>query len=243
VTDTAITDVYAALARATTPEDLLAVVEQTAGWDSEAQLTLLEAVYRVMGEPLRTAGGAGSGFFGHHGRPGEQGGSAPELSDREYAGVQEYVSSSVALNDAIRDSVPLKKKLSAMQLRQIARLDSAIKSSPAIAQDTIYRAAPASLYGKDNWNVGDVIRDPGYLSTTSSLKAAREFKSELVEAYKKPYVILEIKVPKGTRAIDVNQVLGTEHAFYYQHELVLGRNTQLHLDAQESHGIVKMSIR
>ena len=229
-----------------------------------AELARRERVERL----FAVKGGPGSGNFGHAGRPGEVGGSAPSGSS---SGADSGRISSLAAKPAARPSQPtaakpitspkparpvsnpdkftreLKVKPSSQDqdvvytyqsptffqvnshlrtgtatnpevAKQIAaKMDETFARAPAMPRDVeVYRGMSLKHFGVSNPKelVGKEIVDSGFTSTSFDRRVADKFASSTEQG-----VILAIRVPKGTKAIPVN-----EYAMRLpEHELVLNR--------------------
>lgn len=199
--------------KATLPKMLVKVVRQGGVIGAE-----------LLRKQFKTAGGAGSGNFGHAGRPGEVGGSGPGgglnldkngfASDgtpgpaiaRRGGALWEYrASGHVDLNAELRKhGEPVTRDF----IKHVKQLDEAMK--PLAKATTLYRE-DSRLAGMA---YGETVTDRGYMSTTKKSGAAVWGDSESV---------VRIDVPAGTKTIR----LGDFYAKDPEQEVILARGTSL----------------
>lgn len=164
-------------------------------------------------------GGAGSGNIGHAGVPGKRGGSAPKggVSQGDYVigldkSVQESIlkhigSGHAKVNNELRENLEMSK-----DTREIVTdIDNAIDKAPPIKETQLYR----KIYGSPSrmgWEVGGEYQDLGYMSTSKS--------PQWVHAGGD--VAMVIKVPKGTRGLDVESIASKKE----EREILLPRGTK-----------------
>ena len=166
-----------------------------------------------LSEPVELSmkGGVGSGNFGHEGRPGEVGGSGTGgssevtaqgqlLSGREEYLVHYYKQSGYYnMNKALREgdiSNPHRNK-------DIEELTAAINRvpSPFDTDATVYRGVAGKRNAKQfDKQDGTEIEEKGFLSTSTSTRGVF---SAMKDTGYEAAVMLDIRVPKGSRAIDM----------------------------------------
>jgi len=121
----------------------------------------------------RDLGGPGSGNFGHAGRPGEIGGSAPAEMP---AHAKETLDAWIADSDYAINAAARSKQDSAL----VKRMDEVIAASPVV-DGTVYRGVsldpedPNQIYILDNLRKGYSFGEKGFSSVTSNEKIATDF--------------------------------------------------------------------
>lgn len=92
---------------------------------------------------------------------------------------------------------------------RIAAIDRAFTDAPPLAHETtLYRGVDAGALGLDPEKMtGAVVKDDGFVSTSTDLRIAKDFASIHRDLYK-PAVYLEIHVPQGAKALDVAGLSG-----------------------------------
>lgn len=111
----------------------------------------------------------------------------------------------------------------------IKGIDSLLK--PSSKKMTLYRGVNIMWGNNDTYSyeyaeVGDILADKGFLSTSKSQKEALEF-----TAYGEEPTILKINVPKGTKILDINQAYKkyskNTNVHEKEQEVVLPRDSKL----------------
>ncbi len=101
-------------------------------------------------------------------------------------------------------------------------LDTMMAASPLTEAKIAYRMIGDGVL--DDVKVGAMLHDAGFVSTSTSYRALDSMVSDL--GYDSgDFAILQLDVPKGTRALNVAEVLKGQHEyqFGYQKELLLDR--------------------
>lgn len=119
---------------------------------------------------------------------------AAQFTAAEKERLEFYVESSDAVNTVARTVD--RKSWSAAQRADITAMDNLLAKSVLKADTTVYRGIDSSILGE--LKPGAFFEDRGFVSTTSDLKTAGTFGN----------TILEIRVPAGTRAINMQRAAG-----------------------------------
>lgn len=168
-----------------------------------------------------------AGGDGHPGACAGSGGDGPGgVSDDERKAVSAYQGAAYGtINDHLRG-----KAVTSAAQRQwvdgiVSHIDHAIDRSRLSEPTTVYRGAqhPGLTLAKAKGMVGRSAMDAAFLSTTSSLSAAKEY------APGDHGVIFEIHLPKGHAALDVAASNLPGGIFDAEHERLLPRNTDLRI--------------
>lgn len=159
--------------------------------------------------------------------PGETEGVAADLSGDERIALVEWTGDGQMgsqgysnVNDYLRDATPMGPRLLRMVKDTIDGLDSAIqKASPLDEDRVLYRAysTPPEI------KAGDVLDNPGFMSTTTERSTAETWAGTHGDVY-------EIHVPAGTRALNINGSIPDVSRFKKEREFLLGRNQKLVID-------------
>lgn len=137
------------------------------------------------------------------------------------AHVQSYVEGELSdrLNSSLREGVALMPDLQTAALA----LDSTIASSPEITRATLYRGIPRQ-YVTQFVEKSEYV-DLGFVSTTKSSVYARQIVEDSYGDAES--ILLKIHVPKGTRGLDVNQLMGPpDPSLDDQQEVILARGSR-----------------
>lgn len=173
---------------------------------------------------FRTAGGQGSGNFGHSGRPGEVGGSSGSFgSSDEQRVVQEYTYESEHINSGLRAGKPLEP----IEQATVSTLDRLMK--PTDHDMRVYRVMPLDVMGE--LYEGAEFTDNGFFSATKSSQASRQYVDVMADAIggdKMQLALVTVDIPAGTPVIDVNAVVENPH-FPEQREIILARGTSYNI--------------
>jgi hypothetical protein len=144
--------------------------------------------------------------------------------------VVQYQDMSFGLNNALRRDA--KMDPDSKFAKQVELLDAEIRKNSVRAQH-LYRALPGAVV-KD-LSVGDVLSDSAFLSTShTSMQRWEHMEQE------RDVRTLRIRVPEGTRGIDMNRVMagaGVDNPFDYQQEVLLGRNQKMRVTKITSEGV------
>lgn len=179
---------------------------------------------------LAIKGGPNSGNKGHAGRIGKRGGSAPQssfpflpfetLNDHykldELCKEMREECSSVRNYTFLGYSVinkHLRKGGDATELHKITDIDKVIEAAPRVPQDMMVIRGIKSKELFDKLTPGVIFEDKAFVSTSADPKA---------EIATDTGMILEIKVPKGSKGIYVEKI--SDHA--YERELLLHRGSK-----------------
>lgn len=179
---------------------------------------------------LTLKGGVGSGNIGHAGIPGHRGGSAPKgnfpflsietLNDHykldelckkmreECSSVRNYT----FLGYSVINS-HLRKGGDGAELRKITDIDKFIEKAPRVPEDMMVIRGIKSKELFDKLTPGVLFEDKAFVSTSADPRA---------EIATDKGMILEIKVPKGSKGIYVEKI--SDHA--YERELLLPRGSK-----------------
>lgn len=145
----------------------------------------------------------------------------------------------ININDTLRNPENFKDSDYDRQIAEAAKvdhanLDSIMEKAPALEQDiVVYRGmktgaaealgmADVTLYG-DNAKapeVGRVIHDKGYASTTL-------VHGESMSMFGTSGMVLEVKVPKGTKALSMNAADKENLSMNFEHEMLLPRDSAM----------------
>lgn len=144
------------------------------------------------------------------------------LSAAERSELVTYQQSSYSLNGALFKG----RQLSGGQLAEIKHLDAALAKAKLPQPAIVWRGMKGAHW--DAAAVGDVVAQPGYLSTALAEKTAGAFQEG---------ALLKIKLPAGARALYMDDLDG-EHG--HEAELLLARNSKLRLLSKVKQGNVWM---
>lgn len=133
--------------------------------------------------------------------------------------------------DNINDGLRGKSSLDAEYKPTIATIDKAIASAPPLEHEaTVYRAMGVSVFGGDPTKfVGKTFSDKAYVSTSS----VQDLPNDWAKRMGSKRAILNIQLPKGTRAASMDIAIGQEHKFggANQHEIILPRGSNFRVDS------------
>lgn len=189
----------------------------------EKRQTLLERKRDQLRE-LKTLGGPGSGNFGHAGRPGEVGGSAPEsspvvLTNDERETLRLYTQSGGTyreVNGALRSG----KKLD--DNPTVTLLDRTFKTHGEEAPHVVYRGIAGYDPEELNLEEGSEFTDPGFVSTTRDVKEAKKFAFHGSDRLSGDAVGIIFKIQtRGIRALNMSPF-----SRYGERETLLNRGTR-----------------
>lgn len=107
-------------------------------------------------------------------------------------------------------------------IEETKKLEAALANSRLTKDITVYRIVPAEVDQFKTLDAGDFFTDPAFVSTTGRRNVLDNVADD-VGLHKDDALTLEIRLPKGARALDVNQHLG-RHNYHYQKEIILPRN-------------------
>lgn len=170
---------------------------------------------------------------------GGSGGSDPvgETSLNTYQtknGLDEYVNEGYSnCNEALRSKAPLE----AWAKRDIERVDGAFvhHGENLSSDETVWRGGRDLFDGKpDSEIVGMEFTDKAYCSTSRDVKAASAF-AQGKGSTGKSKVLYEIRVPKGSRVIDVQKHFKTDLA-KEEKEVLLRRGSRFRVVGRTSRG-------
>ena len=103
-----------------------------------------------------------------------------------------------------------------------------------LAGQQYHRGLPSYIAEDLNFKTGSVFEDNGYLSFSKSNKYTKEFIEDSFGEGKGTY--LHIFIP-DQYALDVNEILGAEHIFAFQKEIIAGRNSRIMITRIEGNHI------
>ena len=104
-----------------------------------------------------------------------------------------------------------------------AKMDSIIDKAVLKEAVTVYRGVPGHV--AEGWNVGSVIRDKGFTSTTLSEEQSQIY---AVDTLKHKAVTLEITLPKGSHAVYAGAVQKSP-----DQEMILPRNASIKITGRD----------
>ncbi|MGH9429263.1 MAG: ADP-ribosyltransferase [Terriglobia bacterium] len=140
----------------------------------------------------------------------------PHLTDRDKADLRQYTGAAYdTINRSLRGGTALEGNMPGL----VKSLDS-IFDNPVLALDepiVTYRGVsyePWSKLTKDD--IGTLMIDPGFASTTPNLQRATSYVNENL-------TLLEITLPEGSKAI----WLGNLQTFIKEQEVLLGRGSKM----------------
>lgn len=161
--------------------------------------------------------------------------AAPKLTDQQKSAVSQYTSQGdyVILNEALRgiDGATVEPWMK----DTFKQLDSAIASSTLEKPMTLYRGLDTASQPNsdlpDGWLVGSVVKDPGYVSTSSDEKTAYEFTNNAVGGNG---WVMKMEAPSGSHALEITGDLNPDIAEYgTQNEWLLPRDSQFEITAKD----------
>ena len=109
----------------------------------------------------------------------------------------------------------------------IKHMNSAIEKGVVPNDTVVYRGMPSSILG-DN-PVGKTIKDKGFVSTSLSGEAARQFSNQ-------SGVLAEIKVPKGSRGAYIDSLKSDRTNEQAEFELILPKGSQFKVTSSKKIG-------
>jgi hypothetical protein len=179
----------------------------------------LKGLSAALERVIREMGGAGSGNFGHAGRPGEVGGSGEGANDA----LARYTGTSYDINPKLRSGEVLTDE----QKHVVTELDQAFKNAEYTKESiTLYRGIPKEF--APEFQKGKSVLDAGFVSTSKDSKYATDF---IEESWgKNAGMKMEIFVPVGRKILDVNAIFGKVHETDYQHEVLIPRGSRFYVD-------------
>jgi hypothetical protein len=140
------------------------------------------------------------------------------LTREEKAAVKDYSGAAYfEINEALRSGVDMDEGLR----KAVDRLDSAIAKSPTARNLVLYRGVGedyARALEKKDLQVGDMIAEAGFLSTSTREDVARRFLG-----WAGGGMLLKIHVPIGSSALDMHPY----SKFADEHEFLLPRDAKL----------------
>lgn len=165
--------------------------------------------------------------------------SSQDYTKEEREQVREY-QNGAAINGYLRDAnnpkapafvqAIARQKLETPQMkRQLAALDSAIGKGSLTESVTLYRGINLVLI--DLPDVGKTFKDPAFAATSTSEKIAGGFGT-----------IFEIHAPKGTSALDVSAMLGSETR-YDQKEIMLPRDLTYRVESRSDDRVILKIVK
>lgn len=168
----------------------------------------------------RLLGGPGSGNFGHAGRPGQIGGSAPQdlpAADRAALDSYGFARTGRVINNMLRNG----------EIGNFAHKQGIAKTLDRLMVPgeplTVYRALPTHVI--QGMNVGDTFIDKGFTSTTKDLAATSQFMERFKEDGEERRVA-SIRVPAEAPRLDTTKYSPSKAAFTVENnEVILPRDT------------------
>lgn len=153
-------------------------------------------------------GGPGSGHHGHKGRKGQRGGSAPgkgrpTWTSEETSALHDFTwMASETINSELREGNLSTNKpfgIGRSRVEDVELIDSAISKALPTKEDQVLYSRMEARYlirGK-KLNEGEIIHNPGYLSTTTKEGGVLPYPGKQYTAE----AVLELEIPKGTRGV------------------------------------------
>lgn len=142
------------------------------------------------------------------------------LTEDQLRAVKRYSSAEFSkINGALRKGLRLSRDIRAT----VDALDDAISNSTCDSEVIVYRGVGqryAEALIASNPDVGDIIEDAGYLSTSAKRDVAGEFAK-----YEPPGMMMRIKLPKGCNAL----YLAPYSVYPAEEEWLLPRNAELRI--------------
>ena len=160
--------------------------------------------------------------------PGASGGGS--LPNDQKAAVGEYVGGTTKYNESLRSG----GSLGSTEQQAVSNMDQAVSSQSVSADTTAYRAvydspqAGSQAPDYSGMEPGTKFTDPGFTSASSN----SGYIDQVAKEYGAPDQALEIHVPSGTNALNVNGTLGDAAAHPEESEMVLGRGTTYEVVSQ-----------
>jgi hypothetical protein len=156
---------------------------------------------------------------------------APKLSDAENVALTDYSRASSNVNAALRGAggkMPTDARFVEKYADQTRLMDAAFDRTATPADMTVYRGADSQHF--QNLEADDVFVDYGYASTTKDRETASDF------GVGGDRSIFEIRLPAGSRAIDINSTVARASRPHEQ-EVLLPRGSQFRvISRREEHG-------
>ena len=180
---------------------------------------------------LEDKGSELSGNYGHAGRPGLVGGSAPsgssnEFSEEQINALKDYGDVGyIRINKSLRRS-EIDEKTSA----QINAIDSVLSLTKTDRDLTLYRGidlaiGTASQRNISDFQVGQIVTDKGFVSASLDREAIEQFVG------KGESVIMSITLPKGRQALFMSERPGR----FAEKEVLLPRNLPMRVREISKH--------
>ena len=172
---------------------------------------------------FRSLGGPGSGNFGHAGRPGEVGGSAPNLSSEERHEVVRLYTQSGGTYREVNEGLRNGKDMSDHQTVQV--LDDLFKDETEPVDRELFRGLAGYDPYELNLDKGSEFTDLGFTSTTTSRASANRFATHGASDKGKldgeaVGIVFKINA-KGSRALNL-----AKYSRYGEDERLLNRGTK-----------------
>jgi hypothetical protein len=122
-----------------------------------------------------------------------------------------------SVNNALRSGWEIEKGYR----QEALDLAAAIGNSPSAMPRTLYRAMPRAI--TDQWVDGAVMVDPAFVSTSSNPRILSVLEDTLLDNGLRPasYVQIQIDIPQGYGALDVNATMGRSYYSREQSEVLL----------------------
>jgi len=150
--------------------------------------------------------------------------SVKRYTNEAFASVNAYLNGTEKFND--QDSADNDKLIN--------YLDSAVEQGNITSDLIVYRGTETKYY--DNYKAGDTFTEKMYYSTSLIRDVAQEFCDEAPwRSQSEKNTVLEIQVPKGTRALYVGYHAGNN---WDEREIILKRNTKFRVVSKENDKIV-----
>lgn len=130
----------------------------------------------------------------------------------------------MTVNDCLRGTSACSRSGGKPDARVVADLDAAIDAGRTARDAPVYRLLLGTFF--DTLKAGKAFVDRGYVSTSRSFAGMQKIVKSSQTRENEAMAIIEIRVPKGTRALDMNRAfsrVGRRNRFAYQDEILLGR--------------------
>ena len=117
----------------------------------------------------------------------------------------------------------------------ISNMDKAMKKASTTADIITYRGLSKKSFEK--LEIGAVIKDKGFTSTTTKTNIAKMFASSSAAKSSSEPIVMEIKIPKGSRAVSLSRY--TTHK--NEDEILIDRDSEYRIvDIKNSHVVVEL---
>lgn len=117
----------------------------------------------------------------------------------------------------------------------ISFMDKAMKKTSTTEDIIAYRGVSSKVF--DKLEIGAIIKDNGFTSTTTKLNIAKSFASTSAASSNGESLVMEVRIPKGSRAVSVLKY--TTHK--NEEEILIDRDSEYRVaDIKSGHVIVEL---